>query len=345
MTETAVRAAFQDQIRFCENSGTPLTAAVLRAFEAVVDRSTETGRRVLDWPGDARGSGDSVPLRIAGGLHALARAGVDPGLAALYAGALDTAGAVIPDMLRRFDAQLAPWLDSPPQTNETGRAAAIMAALLLLADRHGLPFELIELGASAGLNLNLDRFSYLLGDTEAGDPASPLRLAPAWTGASPPAATVRVVARRGVDQAPIDVSDPVQRERLIAYCWADQSERMARLEAALVIAARFPPPLERGDAADYAERELARPQADGVARVLFHTIHWTYLSPDKQARIVAALEAAGAAATPERPLAWARYELTGEGGVAGLWLTSWPGGATERLATGHPHVRELRWGD
>lgn len=345
MTETAVRAAFQDQIRFCENSGTPLTAAVLRAFEAVVDRATETGRRVLDWPGDARGSGDSVPLRIAGGFHALARVGVDPGLAELYAGALDTADAVIPAVLHRFDAQLAPWLDSPPQTNETGRAGAIMAALLLLADRYGLPFELIELGASAGLNLNLDRFSYRLGDTAAGDPASPLRLAPAWTGASPPSAAVRVVARRGVDQAPIDVSDPVQRERLIAYCWADQTERMARLEAALALAADFPPPLARGDAADYAERELAQPYVKGVTRVLFHTIHWTYLPPAKQARIVAALAAAGAAAAPDHPLAWVRYELTGEGGVAGLWLTSWPGGVTERLATGHPHVRELRWGE
>jgi hypothetical protein len=344
MTETAVRAAFHDQIRFCENSETPLTAAVLRAVETSLDRSTETGRRVLDWPGDARGSGDSVPLRLAGGLHALARAGVDPGLTALYGGALDSAERVIPDILRRFDAQLAPWLDSPPQTNETGRAAAIMAALLVLADRFGLPFELIELGASAGLNLNLDRFAYRLGDTEAGDPASPLRLAPRWTGASPRAAPVRVIDRRGVDQAPIIVADPAQRERLIAYCWADQADRMARLDAALAIATRFPPPLVRGDAADFAEAELARPQAEGVARVLFHTIHWTYLPPDKQARIVAALETAGGAATRDRPLAWARYELTGEGGVAGLWLTTWPGGDTERLATGHPHVRELRWG-
>lgn len=343
MSEAKVRAAFRDQVRFCTNSGTPLTAAVLAAAEAALDRTTATGRRILDWPGDARGSGDSVPLRLAGGFHALARAGVDPALSALYAGAFDTAGAVIPDILRRFDAALEPWLDSPPQTNETGRAAAIMAALLVLADRFALPFDLIELGCSAGLNLNLDRFSYRLGDTEAGLPGAALRLEPAWTGGSPPSAEVRVVARRGVDQAPIDVADPAQRDRLIAYVWPDQADRMARIAAALAIAADHPPPVTRGDAADYAEAELARPQRDGVTRVLFHTIHWTYLPPDKQARIEAALARAGAGASDTRPLAWARFELTGEGGVAGLWLTSWPGGETVRLATGHPHVKSLRW--
>lgn len=343
MSEEAVRAAFRDQVRFCTNSGTPLTAAVLDAALRALDRDTATGRRILDWPGDPRGSGDSVPLRLAGGFHALARAGVDPGLTALYAGALNTADAVVPAVLRRFDATLHGWLDSPPQTNETGRAAAIMAGLLVLADRHGLPFELIELGCSAGLNLNLDRFAYRLGTTAAGDPASPLLLAPIWQGGAPPAAAVRVVDRRGVDQAPIDITDPVQRERLIAYVWPDQADRVARIDAALAIADLFPPPIVRGDAADYAEAELARPQPDGVARVLFHTIHWTYLPADKQARIEAALGRAGARATATRPLAWLRYELTGEGGVAGLWLTGWPGGATVRLATGHPHVKQLRW--
>ena len=343
MSEEDVRAAFRDQIRFCINSGTPLTAAVLDAAERALDRGTATGRRILDWPGNARGSGDSVPLRLAGGLHALARSRADPALSVLYAGALDTAGTVVPQVLRRFDETLSGWLDSPPQTNETGRAAAIMAALLVLADRFGLPFELIELGCSAGLNLNLDRFAYRLGTVEAGDPASPLRLAPEWTDAAPPSAPVLVADRRGVDQAPIDVADPVQRERLIAYVWPDQPERMSRIEAALAIADRFPPPVVRGDAADFAEAELARPQADGVARVLFHTIHWTYLPPDKQARIEAALARAGARADATRPLAWARFELTGEGGVAGLWLTQWPGGETVRLATGHPHVKSLRW--
>lgn len=343
MTEDAVREAFRNQALFCERSGTPLTAAVVRGIEVALDRSTATGRRILDWPGDARGSGDSVPLRIAGGFHALARSGADEGLARLYAGELENADAVVRAALQRFDGQLLGWLDLPPQTNETGRAGPIMAGLLVLASELGLPFELIELGASAGLNQNLDRFAYRLGETRAGDLLSSVELAPAWEGASPPEAQVRVLARRAVDQNPVPVADPAQRERLIAYCWADQTARMQRLEAALALAAEHPPHVQQGDAADFTEAALAEPQAKGICRVLFHTIFWTYLPPEKQARIRAARETAGAKATSERPLAWLRYELNGAGGVAELHLRSWPSGAERHLATGHPHGSKVVW--
>ena len=343
MTEDTVRDAFRNQAIFCDRSGTPLTAAVVRGIEAALDRTTATGRRILDWQGDPRGSGDSVPLRIAGGFHALARCGADPALARLYAGDLDNADAVVAAALRRFDDQLEHWLDSPPQTNEIGRAGPIMAGLLVLAEEFGLQFELIELGASAGLNQNLDRFGYRLGETVAGDPASPLQLAPAWEGASPPAAEVEVLARWAVDQNPVPVADPAQRERLIAYCWADQKERMDRLEAALSLAAASSPHVMQGDAADFAESMLAAPQPDCVCRVLFHTIFWTYLPAAKQARIRAALEAAGANATRERPLAWLGYELNGQGGVAELHMQHWPGGEERHLATGHPHGSKVVW--
>ncbi len=343
MSEQAVRDAFLNQARFCERSGAPLTAAVVRGIEAALDRTTQTGRRTLDWAGNPRGSGDSVPLRLAGGMHALVRRGVDPGLSLLYAGDLTDVQAVVAVALHRFDAELLPWLDSPPQTNETGRAAPIMAGLLLLADRFGLPFELIELGASAGLNLNLDRFGYRLGDTVAGDQASPLYLSPEWEGPSPPAANMRVVRRSAVDKAPIRIADSGARERFIAYCWADQAERMARLQAALDLADAHPPALVQGDAADFAERVLAELQAEGTARVIYHTIFWTYLSSEAQARIRAALSTAGSRATATRPLAWLRYELNGEGGVAELHLQSWPGGLNEHLATGHPHAARIAW--
>lgn len=343
MNEAAVREAFRNQALFCDRSGAPVTAAVVRGLEAALDGSTEMGRSTLSWSGDPRGSGDSVPLRLAGGMHALARRGVDARLGRLYTGDLTEAEAIVADVLRRFDQELVRWLDSPPQTNETGRAAPIMAGLSVLAADHGLPFELIELGASAGLNLNLDRFGYRLGATLAGDPESSLQLAPAWEGTSPPAAAVTIASRRAVDRSPIRIADPGERERLIAYCWADQPERMARLQAALALADAYPPTLEQGDAADFSECVLAQPQADGVCRVLYHTIFWTYLPPDSQARIRTALDIAGAAATAARPLAWLRYELNGEGGVAELHLQSWPGGAERHLGTGHPHASRVAW--
>lgn len=343
MSEAAVRDAFENQARFCDRSGTILTAQVVRSLAAALDETTETGRRTLGWSGDPRGAGDSVPLRLAGGMHALARRGADARLARLYAGDMADADAIVAHVLRRHDQALVPWLDSPPQTNETGRAAPIMAGLLLLAAEYRLPFELLELGASAGLNLNLDRFGFRLGGTSAGDADSPVQLRPSWAGSSPPSHDVVVISRLGVDQNPIRIADSTERERLIAYCWADQVERMQRLEAALSLADRFPPPLDQGDAADFAEHCLAEPQRNGVVQVIYHTIFWTYLPPEKQARIRAALARAGGAATLERPLAWLRYELNGEGGVAELHLQQWPGGRNRHLATGHPHATRIVW--
>ncbi|GAO40525.1 hypothetical protein SCH01S_48_01870 [Sphingomonas changbaiensis NBRC 104936] len=344
MSEQDVRDAFATQAEFCDRSECPVTAAVVRGIAAALDRSTETGRRTLEWRGDPRGSNDAVPLRLAGGMHALARRKADARLVRLYAGALEDSDAIVRDVLHRFDAELATWLDSPPQTNETGRAAPIMAGLMVLAAEYGLPFELIELGASAGLNQNLDRFGYRLGDAAAGDPDSPLQLAPAWGGESPPAAEVRIVARRAVDRNPVLVADPAQRERLAAYCWVDQTERMQRLEAALALAAEYPPDLEQGDAGSFIESALAEPQRDGVCRVVFHTIFWQYLDAATQDRIANALRRAGASATAQRPLAWLRFEQLASGLVPPeLHLTKWPGGRERHLATGHPHGSKIRW--
>jgi hypothetical protein len=343
LSEAAVRKAFRDQALFCERSDAPVTAAVVRALGVTLDHSTATGRRALGWEGDPHGSADSVPLRLAGGVHALARRGDNARLSRLYSGDIRRAQEIIAEAVVRHDPELSRWLDSPPQTNETGRAAPMMAGLMLLAAEYRLPFELIELGASAGLNLNLDRFGYRLGDVAAGAPSSPVQLAPLWEGNPPPAGEVRVTARRGVDQDMVRIADPAERERLIAYCWPDQTERMERLQAALALATSFPPPLEQADAANFAERCLAAPQRDDTARVIYHTIFWTYLTPDKQERIRRAIADAGAQATLGQPLAWLRYELAGENAVAELHLQTWPGGRERHLASGHPHASSISW--
>src|SRR4051812_46736171 len=82
--------------------------------------------------------------------------------------------------------------DSAPQTNEVGRSAVLMSGLLVLAETFPQPVELLELGASAGLNLVLDRYGYELGGVGAGDPASELQLKPEWKGPQPPGAAVKV---------------------------------------------------------------------------------------------------------------------------------------------------------
>jgi hypothetical protein len=235
---------------------------------------------------------------------------------------------------------LLPWLDGPPQTNEVGRSAVLMSGLLVVADLFPQPIELLELGASAGLNLLLDRYGHDLGGVRAGDRESPLQLRPGWTGAPPPDAPVAVARRRGVDLHPLDARS--DGDRLLAYVWPDQARRLAQLEAALAIAATHPPEVEQGDAADWLDAWLAEAREAGVTRVVLHSIAFQYFPDGTKARIAAAMEEAGAAATFAAPLAWLRYEHDG-GERISLRLRAWPSGEERLLAHCHPHGSEVEW--
>ncbi|WEK39846.1 MAG: DUF2332 family protein [Candidatus Brevundimonas colombiensis] len=350
MSEAAVRRAFAEQGVICTRMGAPFTGRLCRLVGERLTADGAIGRRVLGWIGVPSHQGDALPLRLMGGLHDLARSGGDEALAATYPPhpAPDddaTLWAVVARVLDDHADSLSPWLDGPPQTNEVGRSAALMAGLLVLAERFGLPFATYELGASAGLNTVLDRYAYRLGDIEAGMAGSLVRLTPTWTGASPPRGDVEILRRAGVDRNPLDVRDPATRARLAAYVWADQRERLARLEAALDLAAADPPPIDQADAADWLEAKLSTAPEAGVCRVVMHTIAYQYFPPEGQARIRACLAAAGARATTDAPLAWLSFEamLDTVDRRPALDLTVWPGGETQRLAICQPHGAEIDW--
>jgi len=351
MGEGAVREAFAKQAAICTAAGAPFTGRVCGLVGARLDRSGSIGRRVLDWPGNPSHEGDALPLRFCGGLHDLARSGIDQALTAIYPPNIapeddDAVWAVLGEAIAAHAAALDPWLDGPPQTNEVGRSAGLMAGLLVLADRFGLPFDLYELGASAGLNSLLDRYGYDLGGVKAGDPASPVQLKPVWTGAPPPSAEVRVVSRQAVDRHPLDVTGPATRRTLSAYVWTDQRDRLARLNAALDLAVRNPPEITTADAADWLEARLpVEPQA-GVCRVVLHTIAFQYFPPEGQARIRTHMAAVGARATAQAPLAWLTFEAEEDGFERRpmLRLRTWPGPeAAVALARGQPHGASYEW--
>jgi hypothetical protein len=342
-TEASARAAFERQAHWAEKLESPFMARLCTLLARRLDRQTEVGRRVLDWPGTADSFADALPLRLTGGLHALVRRGDAPGLAACYP------PNPLPDEERFWEALrpvlaepgLLPWLNGAPQTNEVGRSAVLMSGLLVVADLFPQPVELLELGASAGLNLLLDRYGYDLGGVRAGDPASPIQLRPEWKGPPPPNIQVEVARRRGVDLNPLDARR--DGERLLAYVWPDQSQRLAQLEAALILAAEDPPQVEPGDAADWTDARLAeRPEA-GMTRIVLHSIAFQYFPEATKRRIAAALEKAGAAATFAAPLAWLRYEhVEGEERIT-LRLRAWPSGEERLLAYCHPHGRRVKW--
>ena len=347
-TETAIREIFAKQAEWCTKLGSPFTARLCEAIGPNLDRSTATGRRILDWPAGPDLSDEAVPLRLAGGLHALVRADRLEALARLYPPnplpSAEALWAAVSEALVAAEPELLPWLDSAPQTNEVARAAVLMAGLLVIAAETRHKLALYELGASAGLTLILDRYAYRLGSRHIGMPRSGVVLAPEWTGGDPPEAEIRVVHRRGTDLNPLDVTRPTDRDRALAYIWADQADRLARTEAALAMAASDPPQIDRDDAASWLERQLTSDAPSGTTRVVLHSIALQYFPPEAVARITAHLEELGRSATADAPLAWLRYERDPEaGGRPDLRLRLWPDGSDRVLALADPHGGKIEW--
>ncbi|MEN2748920.1 DUF2332 domain-containing protein [Sphingomonas sp. T9W2] len=333
--EPTNRLAFHQQAAFCAAMAAPITARVCTALADALSRDSATGRRTLGWPGEP--IPDALPLRLVGGLHALARTGVDPDLTALFAGKGDP-DTILRRVLIEHDAALLPWLDGPPQTNEPMRSGVLMTGLLAVAARHGPAVELLEIGSSAGLNLLIDRYRFDLGGVTTGPEDAPVTIRPDWRGPPPPAVPLRIVSVRGVDIQPLDATIPAVATRLAGYIWADQPERQARLTAAIALQRAQPVDLVQGDAVDWLRDRLAEPQPAGVSRVLMHSVVWQYLGDTRRAAITAMMDAAAARATADRPLAWVRMEPDRVLQRQELLVQSWPGHGTRRmLATAHAH--------
>jgi hypothetical protein len=341
----AVATAFANQVAYCEAAGAPITARVVGAIAAVLASGAGGAllERVRGWQGAPLAA--ALPLRVAGGLHALHLSGAAPELAPIYAGQPANDTAVIAGVMAAHEAVLLPWLDGPPQTNEAGRSANFIAAMLWLAEQGCLArFECLEIGSSAGINLMLDRYGYNLGGIEVGPDPALMHFTPRWKGAPPPSRAITITSTKGCDVAPVDLTDPAQALRLKAYIWPEHTVRFERMDAAIRAAAIRKPNLVRATAADFVEAELAKPQDSGATRLLMHSIVWQYVPADQQARITAAMEAAGEKATPNRPLAWVQVEADRSVHRHKLTVRYWPGGEEEvQLAWSHPHGADVAW--
>lgn len=332
---------FAEQVADCRALGSPFTARVLDLVPGLLDPDSTLGRRVLT---AAALPEEKLPLRLAGALHALARAG-DGDLAPVYPPHQASDAALARALVRtltRAEATILPWLDHPPQTNEVARSAVLIAAGHWLAARYGLPLILSELGASAGVNLLWDHYALDLPGLRLGPSDAVLSLTPDWRGDLPPLAPPQVPDRAGVDLARLDpVAD---RARLLAFIWGDQTARLARCAAALDLAARLQPAVARGDAGDWAETRLPQAQAQAPAvHLIFHTAAASYFSDATTRRWQSALARAGAAATPDRPLAHLAMEADGPAPGAALTLTLWPGALAIPLGRADFHGRWVDW--
>ena len=189
------------------------------------------------------------------------------------------------------------------------------------------------------------RYHYDLGGVQVGPEPGAIRFAPEWQGDPPPDLPIEIIKTKGCDVAPVDLTDPAQAARLTAYIWPEHTVRFERMAAAIAQAQLAPPDLVEMNAANFVEAELAKPQAAGTTRMLMHAIVWQYVPDDQQARVTAAMEAAGARATPDRPLAWVSLEANRVLHIHEMTVRFWPGGDEGVVVTrAHPHGAWINWG-
>lgn len=245
------------------------------------------------------------------------------------------------------------------QTNEVGRGAVLRTALATLpADR---PIRLIELGAAAGINLALDRFRFeYSGDAEVDAPAG-LTIGCEVRGVQPPIGPIATVTDRiGIDSMPIDLDRAEDRRWLRACVWADETERLERLDRAIDVARTVPIRVHNHDLRDDLTgtlRNLIGSDAESTTVVITSWV-LAYLDDDEQRRVLDALDEIGRSAEHVK---WVCFEHADSVPIlaefspqvdradpaSALVMTDWMSGvrATNYLARCHPHGHWIEWFD
>lgn len=354
---------FRVQAAGCAHLGSPLYAALMERCARNVEESGLLLDLLAGW---AHLDGPSaLALRLFGAVHRLVLTGRAPSLAAFYpsAGGKEDAGTdgdrAWPLFLEAVEdnrGYCCSAMEHPPQTNEVGRSAALVVGFVKALALSGRPLSVLEVGASAGLNLYWDSFSYGKGDGAwMGDPTSPVRFPSSWypdgleslvggTGAARLADMPAVVSRAACDRSPVDVSCDDGALTLMSYVWPDQRERFTRLTGAIDVARRAPVAVEAAGALEWLTARLREP-VQGACTVVFHSIVLQYISGNDKNAILECLQEAGRRATVDSPLAWLRLEPAQTRRVspmlAEVRLTFWPGGGETVVADAGFHGRPV----
>jgi hypothetical protein len=248
--------------------------------------------------------GAVVQLRLLAGLFRIVLTGRAPELVRFYdclggTEPPDKAWPAVAPVLAANIEELHAALEIAPQTNEAGRSNALLVGLFDAVRRTGLQrVRLLEPGASAGLNLLVDRFRYINAGWHYGPVASPLVLAGGVRGrveVSP----FEIIERRGCDLAPIDAATEEGRLRLRSFVWPWQVERHHRLAAALRVAALHPVTVDTAAAGDWLANQLTTGPPDGVLTVVWQSITRMYWPDEEASRVLSTI----AKARHELPLA------------------------------------------
>ncbi|MCA9245355.1 MAG: DUF2332 domain-containing protein [Phycisphaerales bacterium] len=297
-------------------------------------------------------SGQPASNMLFGSVHFLLLSGVQGDLVRYYPSlGGSTEGAAADDIWAAFEAFFRAHSEEirgligarRVQTNEVNRCGVMLPAFCEACAAFGdAPLQLIEVGASAGLALGLDRYRYEYDDGLIVGGASPVVVRTALHGPYKPPrrALPRIADRIGVDIAPGNVLDDDGMRWQEALIWPDQMDRIERHRAAVAVMRETPPTIIAGDGLEIAPR-LALEAPESVIPCVFHS-HAIYQMKDAWLQeFTERLAAVGA----KRDLARVSLEWLRDDAGPRLRLTTWRGGVekTRLLAEAHHHGRWMRW--
>jgi hypothetical protein len=319
----------REQADSCALGGSPFYSSLLEAAAADLEASGPVWD-VLDGY-EAEHEWAALALRLMGAVHRLVLNETLVELAPHYPsvggdGDARAAWPILRQALTDHRAEIGRLVSRGCQTNEVGRCAALLGGFLEVAHRTGLPLRILEIGASAGLNLRWDRYRYETTLGEWGDVNSPVRFdhafdLPPWLNRS-----AEVIERKGCDLNPVDPTTEEGALTLRSFIWADQLGRLSLLDGAIKVAQEVPAEVERVDAASFLERELAEPRAD-MATVVYHSVVMQYVDAEGRERIKRAIANAGVHHLAMEPEAFS-FEVRLDG---------------ELLGTSGAHGTHVRW--
>lgn len=296
-----------------------------------------------------------APNLLLAAVHSLLLGGAEHDLAAFYPTVSEPAqgrGDPFPrfrDFCREHEDAIVDLLrQRRVQTNVVERCGLFLPAFALVLKRsEGRPLHLVEVGASAGLNLLWDRYWFDYGaGRQWGDASSPVRIEVELrrTAEPPlPREPLAIADRTGIDLNPIDVRDAGAVRWLRALVWPEERETMRRLDAALALAAADTPTLLRGDALDLLPGVLAG-AAGKTALCVYHSHTLNQFSAEARRRFRDHLAGVGA----RRDLYWlsSEYRPTRDGEMRPtLALVAFEDGRAQEqiLAYCDHHGRWLEW--
>ncbi len=285
-------ATLADRMRQHAGANTHLYAELMRSMADDWEAGGPVREICRGW--ETAPSGSVIQLRLLAGVFRLVLTDRAPELVPFYPclGGDQRAVRAWPAFRRVLAAHVSELQDAlsvAPQTNEVGRSGALLAGLFEAVRRSGRNrVRLLEPGASAGLNLLVDKFRFEQPDWRVGPAQSPVVLTNVFV--DPPAPQdFEIVERRGCDLSPVDAASAEGELRLRSFVWPFHIDRHERLVHACALARHHPVQVDEAPAGEWLDEQLAETAPDDTVTVVWQSITRMYWPAEESVRVDAAV--------------------------------------------------------